>query len=196
MISALRRIHPVDWIRMFRTGDHRLKDPSLVRFLPSLAKKSGGRSPPPEMKRGRPFHPRAILLIVGILFLVLGGYPFQLALQSKQWSQVEGNITRSTLSHAFPFHRTDMEYTYLFNNNRHQNNRIGFGLGDRFFLLEGFAKRIVERYPTGKQVKIFVNPKNPAESVLEATPSMGGGFFLMVSGLFCFYVRAIMLPEK
>ena len=60
-----------------------------------------------------------------------------------------------------------IEYEYTVNGDEFVGDRYSFvlfGQGDR-----GYARSIVDRYPTGKEITVFVDPGDPGESVIDRT---------------------------
>ncbi|MEO5362359.1 MAG: DUF3592 domain-containing protein [Magnetococcus sp. DMHC-8] len=134
-----------------------------------------------------------LLLVASVLLMIVGCYPFYRAHQSQSWPAIDGTIATAAASDT-PCHReasswllcrTDIHYVYTVHNQSRMGKRIEFGWGDQSFLLKEFAARLTQRYPIGKQVRVYYNPDQPDDAVLERIPSMGGGFFLIVAGLFC-----------
>ena len=123
---------------------------------------------------------RTFFITVGIMFLMLGFYPFFKSIVSNPWPTTEGVITLSKsypssyfrIFSGTPYHTT-IEYEYTVDERLYHSNKVEFGIGASLFLLGDFASRLLERYPAGKFVRVYVNPKNPQETVLERSPSMG-----------------------
>ncbi|MBF0096927.1 MAG: DUF3592 domain-containing protein [Magnetococcales bacterium] len=144
---------------------------------------------------------RTLLLLAGIMFCAVGSYPFHQAIQSQNWQVVDGKISHSGFVAAQQkqsdswqlFYYTAVEYEYSVERQRHTGHHVEFGLADQSFFFKEFADRILQRYPVGKPVRVYVNPQQAGEAVLERTPSMGGGFLLVLLGGFCLLCRPLLV---
>ncbi|MBF0185239.1 MAG: DUF3592 domain-containing protein [Magnetococcales bacterium] len=146
---------------------------------------------------------RLFLTVIGIVLCLTGLYPFSQTIQSQNWLLVEGKIFSSgyiksdnqqTDRMQF-FYQTAVKYEYVLDRQRYLGERVEFGLTDQSFFFQEFAEKILQRYPLGKPVRVYVNPQQANEAVLERTPSMGGGFLLVLLGGFCLMVN-FMLSER
>ncbi|WP_130471509.1 DUF3592 domain-containing protein [Candidatus Magnetaquicoccus inordinatus] len=143
---------------------------------------------------------RSLLLLIGVVLCSIGAYPFYQAVHSQGWQMVDGTIIHSgfvqkatTFSAEMKlFYYTSVQYEYIFDRQRYQGEDVEFGLADQTFFFREFAERILQRYPHGKPVRVYVNPQKPQKAVLERTPSMGGGFLLILVGGFCLMSRSML----
>lgn len=135
-----------------------------------------------------------LVLLAGLALLVVGIFPLYRSLESDNWPFVQGEITSATLEQPHsPLERgrdsgwgwhVNILYRYQVEGHAPMvGNRLEFGLGSRRYFLQEFAQRVVERYPPGKVVRVYINPARPQETVLERTPSMGVSLFWIVGGL-------------
>ncbi|MBF0341966.1 MAG: DUF3592 domain-containing protein [Magnetococcales bacterium] len=194
---------PVDWRSLIRVGDDHADQQET-----SPGNSFQNRAPlvpPPSREIGLRSRMRLLLLALGVFLLLLGCQPWQQSYVTRNWPVADGVIVRSALlaSHGHApdgagwFHRTWIEYSYSFDNKSYLGSRIGFGAGDQYFMVGDFARRLVQRYPEGKPVRIYFNPHNPAEAVLETTPSAGGSLIFLVLGMICLSGRYFLgLSEK
>ncbi len=100
----------------------------------------------------------------------------------RAWPTVTGRIIVSKVEEAWDdsdgsgwavrtkFFRPTVTYGYEVNGHRYQGNRIAAG---RQIAVAGLVasigpKQIIERYPKGKAVEVRYDPRNPADSLLEA----------------------------
>lgn len=119
------------------------------------------------------------LVYVGAMILVYGSIVLFKAYESHQWPTSNGVITRSEVykktqssssksggSHAT--YHARVEYEYTVDNVSYSSSRISFGArkGDQ-------AHQTVAYYYKGKQIEVYYNPLNPADSVLKNTISLG-----------------------
>jgi len=121
------------------------------------------------------------LVIFGGLFLLGGpvcGY-FALSMvadaqETANWPHADGVITRSEVCELgiaiSPDFKPDITYEYELNGQSHVGNRVRTNDGE--FDKRSGAEQVVRRYPVGKKVRVYYNPTNPNNSMLEA----GAGF--------------------
>ena len=109
-------------------------------------------------------------LFLGSILLVSGGYEMWMAVSSKTWTPASGRITRSGVQE----HRSKQKgtgylavisYDYTVGRRRYSATRVRFGDFGGAFSSDG--RRVVERYPAGSAVTVFVSPRNPRAAVLE-----------------------------
>ncbi|MBF0284162.1 MAG: DUF3592 domain-containing protein [Magnetococcales bacterium] len=135
-----------------------------------------------------------LALVAGLALLLVGLHPFLRSFESAHWPFVEGEVVSAHVTSPPSANsenpaggwgwRVDVRYRYRLGGEPEQTgSRIELGLGARRYLLRDFALRVVERYPPGKMVRVYYNPKNPGETVLERSPSMGVSLFWIVGGL-------------
>ena len=74
-----------------------------------------------------------------------------------RWPRVAGRIVES--------YRAVISYFYTYVGERHAGNRIRSLMSDR--TLGASAQRIADQFPVGREVTVYVNPRDPRESVLE-----------------------------
>lgn len=132
-----------------------------------------------------------LALLLGVSLILIGAYPFVRANLSTQWQAVDGVVrvaeVRSEEGSLFGLslsHQVRLQYDYHVERTAYQGKRVDFGFGSQSFLLNSFARRIVERYPVGKSVRVYFDPGDPTNAVLERVPSLGSSVFWMVVGLF------------
>ena len=81
------------------------------------------------------------------------------------WEGVDGTITAARVTFDGEYYRPEIEYSYSYDGRALRGEKV------RSFPLlvnwKGPARRVVAKYPPGSVVKVFVNPENPFESVLE-----------------------------
>lgn len=141
---------------------------------------------------GRPFFHsvNTMIFLLGISCLVIGGYPFKRSYDSNIWPHTFGEITLSRLDNGQTFgdwvltYQVKLRYQYQIEQQKPQSNgRIEFGIGSQVFFMRDYAERLVFRYPEGKRVRIYYNPANTIETVIERSPSMGSSVSWLVIGL-------------
>ncbi|MBF0620653.1 MAG: DUF3592 domain-containing protein [Magnetococcales bacterium] len=151
---------------------------------------------------GRPlFHAvNTMILLLGLSCLVIGGYPFKKSQDSEAWTSAFGTITESSLiagqtlsSFVTLTHHVNIGYQYYTPDyKKHIGSRVEFGIGSKVFFMESYAKRLVDRYPLGNEVRLYYNPSYPDEAVLERSPSMGSSLIWLMLG-FIFTIASFLL---
>lgn len=150
-----------------------------------------------------------MMLLIGVAFLIAGsvltfwfGLPMRRqALASVSWPTTEGRITRSQLQETFGKGGTsrtaDVEYDYALDGREFVGSRVW--IGDGYSSSPGTEHRAaVKRYPAGRQVQVYYDPEDPAESVLEPGSTWSGSMLLLMGMVFlslgCLLVMAVLLP--
>ena len=108
---------------------------------------------------------------------------------SKKWPSVQGTVLESRVierknfstKRAVATHSTIYEahilYGYKVGNRSYTSNRICFGPPD-----EG-AGELVKKYPVGKVVRVYYDPNDPGNSVLEPGSKTSGNLILIGLGI-------------
>lgn len=115
-----------------------------------------------------------LILIIFIGLLVVARQLFLLLKisQSKNWNETEGEIVSSKLGVIENFGEVDksfrakIKYQYFVDATRLESNRVYYG--DK--LGSSFKRRytsLLIKYPVGKKIKVYYNPLNAKQSVLE-----------------------------
>lgn len=113
----------------------------------------------------------------GSVFLILTAGTILTVLKSWLWPMTTGRIKSSTVStfrvsggddSSYTSFKPRVLYTYEVDGRKYTGDRVFFSfvLGG---MTKGKADRIAGRYQAKDQVKVFYNPRNPAESVLRRT---------------------------
>lgn len=111
----------------------------------------------------------AVLIPIGVVFLGLALWQILRERIALRWTVVSGTITVSTVR-RFYFrngyaYEPSIEYEYHYNGKAFRSTRWSFGN----FCSGGqsHAELITARYHAGSTVNVMVNPKDPAQAVLE-----------------------------
>ncbi|HTR43336.1 MAG TPA: DUF3592 domain-containing protein [Pseudomonadales bacterium] len=125
-----------------------------------------------------------VFLAVSAALFALGFWFLHQERAARKWPQVSGTIITSTIDAGQKEAQPVIEYEFTYQGRSYKSSHWRFGnysTGYRFS-----AKDAISYYPAGQPVTVFVNVRNPAKSVLEATPSslcwvpFGSGLFLFV----------------
>jgi len=149
-----------------------------------------------------------VFLVVGFgVALLFGWFGFKVFLSyqhtkqkladSQFWQEVEAKVIAAEVERIV---RRDEEsrtvtflprvsYAYTVDEQEFQGDQIGFGKFE--FSAAKKAKAIVENYPLGENVKVFYNPLDPQEAVLERT--IFRPFSYMISGIIFILVMLAMI---
>lgn len=113
-----------------------------------------------------------ILAVIGILLIIFWGIPTaRNAMESKDWPSTDGWITISDVSKNYDSeddgftYGAKVMYSYTVNGMTYLGGTVAFG--DYSSSDQTHASDIVSRYPIGKNVKVYYDPKDPKTSVLE-----------------------------
>lgn len=114
-----------------------------------------------------------IIFVFLLRILILG-------LRSRSWSGTEGKvvhseihkISRSETGAIIDQYRTTIKYRYRVKDAEYESDNISFGdlawhLLGRGLRSQNSAKKIARKYPPEKTVKVFYNPGNPKQAILE-----------------------------
>jgi hypothetical protein len=122
-----------------------------------------------------------IAILLGVMGALLGIFLERRARKQFGWDAAPGTICSSRVQGG-EFYEPEIEYTYSYRGRPFRATNVrSFGMWPNW---RGPAQRVVDRYPPGLQVTVFVNPENPWDSVLErgADPYFLP-FVLSISGL-------------
>ena len=139
----------------------------------------------------------ASLLIMGVVMCLI---PVSNALLSRQWPAVAGEVSLSRVVYMeVPSGRfgttiaysAEVAYQYTVADRHYTGTNITFNDQSNSDL--SLFKEIVRRYPTGKTVKVYYNPGNPGEAVLENGFTSNLQLSLVFGVLFSLAGGAIMI---
>lgn len=100
------------------------------------------------------------LAIGGLVGAYQGSDQVWTAWSARAWPTVEGEVVHSRLTgRAF-----DVRYRYTVDGAALESRRVHVG---QFSGLEGYARAIAARYPTGSPVLVYYDPDEPSSAVLE-----------------------------
>jgi hypothetical protein len=139
----------------------------------------------------------ALPSLFSLVFICIGGAIISYAIkmtakarESLSWPSTDGEIAHSAVlyqtdttatTNGTATYKADISYRYKVNGANYSSSRIS--LAD-FASTPGRAQSIVARYPDKSTVRVYYNPANRAESVLE--PGNAGGINLLyfIGGIF------------
>lgn len=132
----------------------------------------------------------SLLIILYQLFLL-----FKIS-QSKNWKEADGEIISSDLvvtskGDNNTVFRARITYHYIVENNKYVSRRIYYGdrLSSSF---KNIYNKQLKKYPIGQKIKVFYNPLNNNESVVERRVTTEVVYMLIVN-LVAFFVGLYFL---
>lgn len=122
----------------------------------------------------------AVLIGFGVIAIAIGAVLYSVQFRqglradaSKKWPRASGTVTVSTLE-KLPEHRwryrAAVHYSYRVGGKDYQGSRIFWGGNEG---REKHMASVVETYPAASNVRVFYDPKNPAEAVLDPIQNTG-----------------------
>lgn len=132
----------------------------------------------------------AMPLVMGILFITLGIRNHALGKESESWPVVEGSFVSESSSGQKKKKRIHISYEYRVDGVSYKNSRVNFA-DDK-----ASKRKIRDQYDVGDKLKVYYQPDNPEQSVLEPGASSGSLVIKIVGGLFCIALSIIFLMMR
>jgi len=149
----------------------------------------------------------AILIAFGVIAIIIGVVPYIVQFRqglradaSKKWPTASGTITASSLEQSPDNkrrYRAALGYSYRVGGKDYQSTRVFWGGNEG---REKHMASVVETYPAGTKVRVFYDPNNPAEAVLNPIQNTGSrqmvlyamamvtlGLFSLTGGLYALF---------
>lgn len=142
----------------------------------------------------------ALMILAGVAAGYFGVQNVQLAQQSESWPTADGTIEQSKVEFQRPDPRKSgtyaqrIRYAFTLDGRRYSGTRVAYG--DYSSSDRSHAQGIVDKYPVGKQVRVYYLPGQPEECLLEpgVKPQVwflpGFGAVLLIAGSLMF----LLLP--
>jgi len=137
----------------------------------------------------------ATFLAIGVLLGSIGFKTVVRGLESVRWPHAEGLITLSEIEHHRSTTTSGGIATFTKRPNIHYNYQVG-GVayqGKRIYFISNgtgsaWVSTKLKRYPKNSRARVYYNPSNPSESVLEPGVSAGsvtlfGGFIFIACAI-------------
>ena len=89
------------------------------------------------------------------------------AIQSRNWASIEGKIIESSIRRVklrSPKYLPKIVYEYSIEGISYISNQLSFSEYMRFYRS---CQGVIDRYPAGKSVTVYYDPKNPKNSVIQ-----------------------------
>jgi hypothetical protein len=111
----------------------------------------------------------ALPLLVGVSFVFVVLRSWKSAQNESDWARSSGVILATQITNSHEGYVPRIEYEYTFDGTRFVCGKF------RSVIMTSSSrnpsKRVIERYPIGASVTVYVNPNNPADAVLEPSDS-------------------------
>jgi len=112
-------------------------------------------------------------IFIGVYFLFMGTKEIIIADKSSEWPSVQGKIVISLLGknisefrrHPRGAPEISFSYEYEVHKNTFTGNKVMYGYINNFFTSDSYRRSKI--YPKGKAIKVYYNPNNHTQSVLE-----------------------------
>lgn len=106
-----------------------------------------------------------IALVFALLFVAVGGYlTYDHYRQQRQHEPVDGEIIETNLTHSRDGADPHISYRYTVEGTQYTSSNICPGQGDHG--CHGDARTVVDRYESGQQVTVYVDPDDPSDAYL------------------------------
>ncbi|RCK72143.1 MAG: hypothetical protein ANABAC_2124 [Anaerolineae bacterium] len=137
--------------------------------------------------------------VLGVWLVITSRKERQKAAASQNWPSVPAQINlaevreRSSLDDEGDVRRTyyaHVEYSYQVGGVTYQGDKIAFGARKEYSSPKKPREEIA-RYPVGAQVRVYYNPENPKEAVLEH--HVVGGNFMLIFGILALLIALCSL---
>jgi hypothetical protein len=121
--------------------------------------------------------PESFAIILGVGAFAFGSWGTHLirrARATRRWKPAEGHITwshieeirrRGRYGERVVGYKPDIQYKYRIGENEHQGTRLWFGYDHR--MSEANARAIATRYSVGTRLRVFYDPADVTETVVE-----------------------------
>ena len=155
----------------------------ILPWISAFKKRKQKERPIEKQKEKKPSNSKYIIIVVGFIFVGVGSLifvsnslpAFQKKFASKSWVQVQATVILSKVkSHTDDdgtTYRPYIAYTYRFNGKKYRGDQYSF------FSVSSSGRekkaQIVKQYPKGRTFTLYIDPKNPSESVINRTASTG-----------------------
>lgn len=149
--------------------------PVSLLFFIAASRMDRKQQPAEQQVRKRRFSTATVLFLIGTGLILYGGNTLATAWRSSSWPTTEGKITYSALrSEGAP----GLWYEYRVQGTRYVAEF--YRVGGNATPFASVAKAASERYPEGRAVKVYYNPNDPSEAVLEPGVWYGNFIFPVV----------------
>ena len=130
-------------------------------------------------------------LLVGVPGVIVMLRMLKSAQSESSWSRIPGVVLEARILNTSEGYIPKIRYEYICEGDKHENSMYKSLVSASNS--HSPAERVLRRYPVGANVTVFVNPKNPSDSVLEPMNSEIP-YYLGVAGFsLCTFIGAVGL---
>jgi hypothetical protein len=116
-------------------------------------------------------------------------------LTKPKWREVPGVVLHSEVAFEWEFYRPVVEYEYVVDGVTYRGDTIVSGLIQ--FNWKGAAARLINRYPVGAKIPVFVDPADPRNAALQLGLDKNFPIFALVfSALIVLFVLLFVLGRS
>lgn len=133
------------------------------------------RAPAEKTAIKRRFSTATVLCVIGAGLVLYGVNTLATAWRSSQWPVIDGKVFHSVARGAPGGHEVQLWYEYHVQGTRYVSD--GYRVGGNISSFEQVAREAVARYPAGRVVKVYYNPGNPGDAILQ--PGVWYGNFVL-----------------
>ncbi len=110
---------------------------------------------------------KAIAVVIMIGYFLRIRPVFRDSFASRSWVETSAKVTASSVIKETKDWHEIVSYSYIYQGDKYDNNNLTFFGVDMFKCgSEKYMQNIVDEYPEGKDITIYVNPKKPQNSVV------------------------------
>ncbi len=176
-----------------------MNETELIGMVPAAAGHGMVVAPPTKRSPERPARPAvwltALVGLAAIAMAILGPlalwfltFDIRTAQEAKAWPTVEGQVTSSEL-HTCPLcdgprYSVHIAYQYVVDSRQFSGKKLTFGSAS--FDSQSEADALHKKFPRGSVAKVYYNPSDPAQAVLEPRFAMAMTDVLMIGGMLAF----------
>ncbi|MBF0381899.1 MAG: DUF3592 domain-containing protein [Magnetococcales bacterium] len=146
---------------------------------------------------------RNFAILLGATFLLFSIYPFMQYHKTSDWPTASATITQSELREGEPLflglgkiYHADISFVYQVAGKTINGNRVQYGIGGKIYIFKRFAQGMVDRYPVGKSTKVYYNPENPNDEIIESAPVLGFSFIWILLTVMFFSIAVFLTVRK
>jgi hypothetical protein len=133
-------------------------------------------------------------MIIGTICVVAGLWDMKRMITSYFWPTAKGIVLNSEVKTSEGYYYPEIKYVFHVNGKKYESSN--FDISDTESGDPLPSRKAVKRYPKGKEVTVYYNPKNPDECVLE--PGMGWSLllFFAAGAAFLFFGWMVMVALR
>jgi hypothetical protein len=127
-----------------------------------------------------------VLLIIGVVLAVsgiVGVYTCvrasDRAMSQTAWLKAPGSVIGAEVRYDGEMYYPSITYEYTYSSAKFTGTKFKSALLQ--YNWRGPSERVVQRFPKGASIEVYVNPDNPREAVLEPGGTAGYSFIIVIA---------------